>query len=374
MAHVNDHTESARIRTILKISAFYLATLEHELIRNAYVPESTNEQEIRDATYRLYTASTSQTARFYVSEGRSNIFDPYPYGGMPHHKLREFSGAQTAAAMADRNERESVKYDAVTDLIRMLATRKLREGRSDGAGVKVEQAAVKDLEEQLKAEKAIIEAKEDQLQVMRTTYAAVKLLVGEEHRHELREIDRTRYHKLKQLAASPAAAEADEVFQQLAEISVSKISTSSRGQEKKKEKKKTGGLQGSMWGEAGGITDDTTQETSTVAEDGANEEEEQSEISSADGPKASHKTNGSRIRKPRALVRARKAAMEIAAQAEDEIAQDLANGSMMESAANINEQEEEQFGSDIMARQHRFSLLVKAKIDAAAAAAPADVK
>ena len=114
--------------------------------------------------------------------------------------------------MADRNESETVKYDAVTDLISMLATRKLREGRIDGVEVKVEKAAVKDLEERLKAEKAKTEAKEDQLQAMRTIYATVKRLVGKEHSQELREIDRTRYDKLKRLVASPAAAEADEVF------------------------------------------------------------------------------------------------------------------------------------------------------------------
>lgn len=274
--------------------------------------------------------------------------------------------------MADRNERESIKYDAVTDLIRMLANRKVREGKSDGAEVKVEQAAVKDLEEQLKAEKAKTEAKEDQLQVMRTTYAALKLLIGREHSHELREIDRARYHKLKQLAASPAAAEADETFQQLAEISVYKISTSLREQEKKKEKT-MGGLQGSMWGDAGGSADDVSEVMSTPAKHHVGEEEELSEISSIDAPKASYK---SRIRKPRALVRARKAALEIAAQAEDEIVQDLAKGSMAESTATLDAYEEEQIESDVMARQRRFHLFVKAKIDAAsaAAAAPADVK
>lgn len=64
MAHANNHTESARIRTILEISAFNLATLEYQLVRNAYVPESTNEQKIKDATYRFYTASTTQPAHF----------------------------------------------------------------------------------------------------------------------------------------------------------------------------------------------------------------------------------------------------------------------------------------------------------------------
>ena len=47
---------------------------------------------------------------------------------------------------------------------------------------------------------------------------------------------------------------------------------------------------------------------------------------------------------------------------------------MAESTATIDENEGEQIGSDVMARQRRFHLFVKAKIEAAAAAAPADVK
>lgn len=165
----------------------------------------------------------------------------------------------------------------------MLATRKLREGRIDGAGVMVEKGAVKDLEERLKAEKAKNEAKEDRLQVMKTTFATVKLLVGKEHSQEFREIDGTRYHKLKRLAASPAAAEADEVFQQLAEISPAKISTSKREQEKRKEKNK-GGLQGSMWGEPGGSTDDVSEEMSTQGDNCMDEEAELSAMAFADAP------------------------------------------------------------------------------------------
>ncbi|GAB7332220.1 hypothetical protein MBLNU13_g04076t1 [Cladosporium sp. NU13] len=66
MARANDHTESTCIRNILEIGAFNLATLEYELIRNAYVPASTDERKIRDATYRFYTASNIQPPRFYI--------------------------------------------------------------------------------------------------------------------------------------------------------------------------------------------------------------------------------------------------------------------------------------------------------------------
>lgn len=317
MAHANTHTESVRIRTILEISAFNLATLEYELIRHGYIPDSTDEKEIRDATYRFYIASTTHPSHFYIVEGRSNIFDPYPYGEIPHHEPKESSGAQAAAVMAVRNERESVKYDAVTDLIRMLATRKAREGKPVGtatAAVKVEQAAVKVPEAQLAPDKVKIKALEDQLQMMRAAYAAVKVLARQGHADELRKIDHMRHSKLKQLALSPAAAEADEIAQQLADISLAKKLTSFDGQ-----KVKSGALQGSRWAEPRENADDVSQEMSTATDndENDNENEEQSEISSADAPKASRKK---RIRYPRALVRARKAAMEMAAQMEDEAA------------------------------------------------------
>lgn len=242
--------------------------------------------------------------------------------------------------MADRNERESVKYDAVPDLIRMLATRKVREGKPDvkvAPGAKVAQATVKILEAQLEAEKVKTKAVEDQLQVMRTTYAATKLLVGKEHAAEIREIDRIRFRELKELAISPAAAEADEVFQQLAEIEVAKRSKISSGGQSK-----AGESQGSMWSEAGESMQDGSREKSTATEDHENEgrEEEQSEISSAGAPSVSGKQPKKRSRKPRALVRAQKAAQEIAARAKDEFVQDLAQVSIAESAANFSEKKQ----------------------------------
>jgi hypothetical protein len=257
---------------------------------------------------------------------------------MPDHQS---SAVQTAAAMADRNKRESVKYDAVTDLIRMLATRKVREGKPDvkvAPGAKVAQAKVKILEAQLEAEKVKTKAAEDQLQVMRTTYAATKLLVGKEHAAEIRQIDKIRFRELRELAISPAAAEADEVFQQLAEIEVAKRAKIISGGQKKE-----GGLQGSMWSEAGESMQDVSREMSTATEDDENEsrgEEEQSEISSAGAPSASGKQPKKRSRKPRALVRARKAAQEIAARAEDKLVQDIAQVSITESAANFREKKQ----------------------------------
>jgi hypothetical protein len=62
--------------------------------------------------------------------------------------------------------------------------------------VNVEQDAVKVLEEQLEAEKEKVKAVESQLQRLTAAkYAAVKLLVGQEHAAELREIEKTRHRK-----------------------------------------------------------------------------------------------------------------------------------------------------------------------------------
>jgi hypothetical protein len=355
MTHADTRAESARIRTILEISAFDLATLEYHLIYHAYVPNSTGEQQIRDATYRFYKASHSDTSQFHISSGRSNIFDPYPYGEPPQHEPKESSGTHAAAAMADRNERESVKYDAVTDLIRMLAERKIRERKSEWTAVpavKAEQPTVKGLEAQPETKKARTKVLEHQMQVMRTTYAATKLLVGREQAAELREIDKWRYRQLTELAVSPEAAEADEVFQQLAEIEVAKRAKISPGEQNKAGvlqgsmssggQNKAGELQGSMWSEAGESAVGVSREMSTAAEDDENDdgEEEQSKISSASAPSTSGKHSKERIRKPRALVRARKAAMEMAAQMENDVAQDLAQASIAESAANFSEKKE----------------------------------
>lgn len=341
MAHADTRAESARIRTILEISAFDLATLEYQLTHHAYIPNSTDEQQIRDETYRFYKDSHSDKFQFQNSSGRDDIFNPYPYGKPPQHEPNKSSRAHAAAAWADRNERESVKYNAVTDLIRMLATRKVREGKPGvkvPPGAKVAQATVKILEAQLEAEKVKTKVAEDQLQVMRTTYAATKLLVGKEHAAEIREIDKIRFRELRELAISPAAAEADEVFQQLAEIEVAKRSKiSSGGQNKAK------ASQGSMWSEAGEGIQDVSQAMSTAEEDDdekENEEEVKSEISSADATGTSHKHPKKRTRKPRALMRARKAAMEMAAQMEDEVAQDLAQVSIAESTTKPSEKNE----------------------------------
>ena len=39
MAHADIHTENIRIRTILQIAAFDFATLEYNLMHNAFIPK-----------------------------------------------------------------------------------------------------------------------------------------------------------------------------------------------------------------------------------------------------------------------------------------------------------------------------------------------
>lgn len=133
MAHADISTENIRIRTILQITAFDLATLEHNLMHNAFIPDSLDKQEVRDATYRFYKASISHPTHSYVRKGHFNVFDPYPYGEKPHHDTNMPLSAQLAASVADRNERVSLKYDAVMDLIRMLAGRKVHQGNAADA-------------------------------------------------------------------------------------------------------------------------------------------------------------------------------------------------------------------------------------------------
>ena len=154
MAHADIHTENIRLRTILQITAFELATLEYNLMHNAFIPNSLDEQKIRDATYRFYKASTSHPAHSYAHKSHFNVFDPYPYGEKPQHDTSVPLSAQLAAAVADRNERVSIKYDAVMDLIRMLAARKAHQSNAATAEVKVGQNTVTVTKEQLEEGKS----------------------------------------------------------------------------------------------------------------------------------------------------------------------------------------------------------------------------
>lgn len=191
MAHADIHTENIRIRTILQITAFDLATLENNLMYNAFIPNSLDEQRIRDATYQFYKASTSHSSYPYVSNRHFNVFDPYPYGEQPKHDTNIPLNAQLAAAVADRNERVSIKYDAVMDLIRMLATRKVhQEGKAADLGVDVEQDTVTVTKEQLDVGKSTIKAMKEELQRLRTQHATVNPSANGAAEPDTRKVDK----------------------------------------------------------------------------------------------------------------------------------------------------------------------------------------
>lgn len=231
MAHADIHTENIRIRTILQITAFDLATLEHDLMHNAFVPDSLDEEQIRYATYRFYKASTSHPSYNYVFRRHFNVFDPYPYGEEPHHDTDMSLNAQLAAAVADRNERISIKYDAVMDLIRMLAVRKARQSMAHDAGVMVEQDTVTVTKEQLEEGKSKIKAMKEELARLRTQCAIVKPSTNPDANTDTRKVDKfgrrrvrgcqtAETRKRRRMRQKAAAAAASEMVKAEAETSI----------------------------------------------------------------------------------------------------------------------------------------------------------
>ena len=221
MAHADIYTENIRIRTILQITALDLATLEYDLMHDAYIPDSVEEQRIKDAAYRFYKASTSHPSHSYASRRHFNVFDPYPYGEKPHHDANMPLSAQLAVAVADRNERISIKYDAVTDLIRMLAARKARQSMAGDAGVKVEQDTLTVTKEQLEEGKSKIKAMKEELERLRTQCAIVEPSAGRDANTDTRKVDKfgrrrvrgrqtaetRKRRRMRQKAAAAAASE-----------------------------------------------------------------------------------------------------------------------------------------------------------------------
>jgi len=118
--------EETRIRRALDINSFDLATLEHALMEKGYVPDSTDEQAARDAVFRL-------------RKGYKII------GWGPSHPLGPDLANLFTARLHDANkvESESVKYEAVRDLIRKLAIRKAHTSASQ-EGSRGSDAAVKE--------------------------------------------------------------------------------------------------------------------------------------------------------------------------------------------------------------------------------------
>jgi hypothetical protein len=118
--------EETRIRRALGLSSFTLASLERYLLQKGHIPDTADEQAARDAAFKLYHTAWDDVQC-----------------GAPIWQLFE-----TDDMADDILESASVKYDAVVDLIHMVATWKAkattarheREGNGPGTAVKLEEA------------------------------------------------------------------------------------------------------------------------------------------------------------------------------------------------------------------------------------------
>jgi hypothetical protein len=102
MASVVRQAEETRIRRILEINSYDLATLELYLEQQGLVPDSTDEQAARDAVFE-----------FRGTPSHISVF------GIPVHSF--FSASRAVNGSETKREFESAKYEAVRDLISMLA-------------------------------------------------------------------------------------------------------------------------------------------------------------------------------------------------------------------------------------------------------------
>jgi hypothetical protein len=98
--------EETRIRRILGKSSFGLATLERYLFDEGHIPNSDEEEAAREAVYKLRER--------YIPAKALNT---------PMQSLFE-STSLDLTSPAEKLEADSVKYDAVRDLIHMVAMRK----------------------------------------------------------------------------------------------------------------------------------------------------------------------------------------------------------------------------------------------------------
>jgi hypothetical protein len=99
-----------RIRRTLQINSYDLSAFEHYLIQEGFVPDSTNEQAASDTVFRLRKLC-DQPGHIYPLNGGKSLGDL-------------FSAASGTGYGAAARESESIKYDAIEDLILMLAVRK----------------------------------------------------------------------------------------------------------------------------------------------------------------------------------------------------------------------------------------------------------
>jgi hypothetical protein len=177
MTPANNEDEDARIRNTLEINSFDLATLENYLTSNAYIPVSSDEDAIKKAMYSLYERYLDEAPQFARNPRLEDLFNPYPFGNT------------RTAQKAHKHERESAKYNAVQDFIRIVATRKIQTAKAIEEVSNVEQSKTSTAAEELKLEKQKTDLLEKQVKTLQAKYEAVKLLVDESYDSELERID-----------------------------------------------------------------------------------------------------------------------------------------------------------------------------------------
>jgi hypothetical protein len=124
MASAERHAEETRIRRILGINSYHLDALENCLTHEGHVPDSDDEQAVRDAACEFCKA-----------------YNNSPVAG-------HFEPSEDVKDEIEERESESVRYEPVRDLISMLATCKAKalaarqgqEGHSEGAAAKSKEA------------------------------------------------------------------------------------------------------------------------------------------------------------------------------------------------------------------------------------------
>jgi hypothetical protein len=129
MASKDRQAEETRIRRALEINSFDLTTLEHHLMENDCIPDSSDEQAARDAAFRFRKNYTVNT---------------FPVGSNLRNGL--FAASENAFELdsdACVRESESVKYDAVMLAVRKAQTsaaQQQKDSRGSYAVVKQERA------------------------------------------------------------------------------------------------------------------------------------------------------------------------------------------------------------------------------------------
>jgi hypothetical protein len=113
MASNNRQAEETRIRRALETNSFDLVALEKYLEQNHYIPDTVDEQAAGIAVFELREIFDRTVSAFRPGSLHANVNNI-------------FVASDSAVSDVEVQESESVKYDAVKDLILMLAARKVQ--------------------------------------------------------------------------------------------------------------------------------------------------------------------------------------------------------------------------------------------------------